>query len=161
MVQISESQRRLGTAATRPVPKPTQLTEAFWRATKEGRLLAQRCAECGKVVFRPEMACPGCLSSGLEWFESSGRGAVYSFSVVHRAPSPAFEVPYVVAVVELEEGWHLLTNVVGCEPDEVSVGLAVHVSFVDCGEVALPYFVPDTAEREVDLTSRDTAGLSE
>lgn len=161
MVQISESQRRLGTSATRPLPKPTSLTEPFWQATKEGRLLTQRCAGCGKFVFRPEMACPGCFGSDLEWVESSGRGEVYSFSIVHRAPSPAFEVPYVVAIVELEEGWHLLTHVVGCEPDEVRVGLSVRVSFVDCGEVALPFFVPDPVETEAKIeVHRLGSGLS-
>jgi len=75
--------------------------------------------------------------------ESSGRGKVYSFSVVHRAPRPTFDVPYIVAVIELEEGWHMLSNLLECPLEQVSVDLAVRVSFKSMTpEITLPYFVP-------------------
>jgi uncharacterized OB-fold protein len=104
-------------------------------------LRVQRCADCGTCVFIPQPICTECQSERLEWTESSGRGTVYSYTIVHRPPRPEFDVPYVVAIVELEEGWFMLTNVVGCEPGEVSVGMAVRVEFEErAGGISVPVF---------------------
>ena len=96
-------------------------------ARPEAGFTLPRCAECGKFHFYPKDLCPHCGSKALAWTEASGRGEVYSFSVVHRAPSPAFkdQVPYVLAIIATEEGPHLLSRVVGVAPDRVAVGLRV------------------------------------
>ena len=105
--------------------------------------MVQRCCGCGAFVHIPEPCCTRCTSFDLEWVRSSGRGTVYSYSVVWRPQQPAFEVPYVVAIVELEEGWKTLTNVIECDPAQVRVGMPVAVTFRRMSEeVTLPYFRP-------------------
>jgi uncharacterized protein len=129
---------------SRPVPVPSALTETFWAAAREGRLVVPRCSSCGLRFFVPEPACPGCLSRDWRYEASSGRGTVYSVTVVHRAPGPGFETPFALAIVDLDDGATLLTHVTGCEPAEVTVGMPVRVDFRPLtNEIALPYFVPD------------------
>jgi uncharacterized OB-fold protein len=95
-------------------------------------------------VFPPEPNCTTCLSPDLGWVESAGRGVVHSYSVVWRPQQPAFEVPYIVAVVRLDEGWHMMTNVVGCDPADVQVDMRVNVEFDDVApNVSLPVFRPE------------------
>nr|BFE38918.1 hypothetical protein GCM10010200_111690 [Actinomadura rugatobispora] len=89
---------------SRPVPVPTELTRPFWEGTRRGELLIPRCADCGTRFFVPEPVCPGCLSADWSYEPSSGRGAVYSVTVVHRAPGPGFEVPFALAVIDLDDG---------------------------------------------------------
>jgi uncharacterized OB-fold protein len=133
----------------KPLPAPDPATREYWEATKKGELHMPKCADCGKFHFYPRTLCPHCGSVKLEWQRCSGRGAVYSFTVVHRAPSPAFEsdVPYVVAVIALEEGPHLMSTVINMAPDAVRVGQEVRVSFRPAGdeEVMLPVFEPAQA----------------
>src|SRR5205823_9173004 len=97
------------------------LTEPFWQATREGRLVIQRCTRCGEYVWTPQMACCTCLTETLEWTEVSGRGTIYSFVVIHRAATPAFTAPYAVVVVELEEGPHMLSDMVDVDPADVHI----------------------------------------
>jgi len=126
-----------------PLPHPTALSQPHWDACREGVLLVQRCTQCTHYVFIPQPCCTQCQSTQLEWVASSGRGKVYSFSVVHRAPHPQFEVPYIVAVIELEEGWHMMSNLLECPLEKVSIDLRVRVSFKSMTpEITLPYFVP-------------------
>lgn len=126
-----------------PLPHPTELSRPHWDACREGKLKVQRCRQCDTFVFIPQPCCTHCQSIELEWVESSGRGRVYSCSVVHRAPRPQFEVPYVVAIIELEEGWHMLSNVLECPVDTVVIDLPVKVEFRKMTEeITLPYFVP-------------------
>ena len=126
-----------------PLPRPTALSAPHWEGARRGELLAQRCRDCGAWVFPPRPACTRCLGGGLEWRRSGGRGAVYSYTVVHRPQQPSFAAPYVCAIVELDEGWHMLTALVGLEPAEARVGLRVEVAFRPAGEdIALPYFRP-------------------
>lgn len=116
----------------KPLPQPTELSRPFWEGTKHGQLLIQRCDGCGHYWWTPQAACPVCLAENWRWTEVSGRGIVYSFTIVYRPPDPiafAEDVPYVVAVVRLEEGPHMLTNVVGCLPKQVYVDMPVVVSF--------------------------------
>lgn len=130
-------------SADRPVPYPDPLTAPYWAAAKEHRFMLPCCSDCGQYHFYPRTVCPHCASPHIEWKPCSGKGHVYSYTVIHRAPSPAFAaaVPYVVAIVELEEGPHLMTNIVGSPPDAVRIGLAVQVSFEDIAEsTALPVF---------------------
>ena len=89
------------------------------------------------------MACTACLSQRLDWVRSSGRGLLYSFTVIFRPQRPEFEVPYIGAIVELEEGWHMLSNLVDCDPDDARVEMPVEVCFVPRGEaMMLPVFRP-------------------
>lgn len=123
-----------------PAPAPAVSPEAkpFWDGTLEGRLLLQRCVSCEEVVWYPRGLCPRCGSFALEWFEASGRGVVYSYTVIRRgAPGPYKGAePYVLAYVELDEGPRLLTNVVGCDPSAVQIGSEVRVEFHTAGDTA-------------------------
>ena len=130
---------------TKPVPMPDNVTAKFWDAAKERRLLLQRCADCGARQFFPQSHCRGCLSESLGWIEASGKGKIYSFTIVHRPPSAAFQedAPYTVALVELDEGVRMMSNIVGIAPDKVRVGMPVEVVFDDITPtVSLPRFKP-------------------
>jgi uncharacterized OB-fold protein len=127
------------------VPAPTDLTREFWEAARRQTLVRPVCAECGCSFFTPQVACPNCLSERWAWTASSGRGRVYSFTVCHRAPTPGFDVPYVLAIVDLEEGWSMLSNVEGCEPRDVHIGLEVAVAWKPVADVVLPVFGPAAA----------------
>jgi uncharacterized OB-fold protein len=129
--------------AQKPVPVPSPESAPFWKAAREHRLLVPRCRACGKFWLPPSRLCPHCLSNDTDWEEASGRGKIYSFVVFHRVYHPAFagEVPYVVAIVELEEGPRMLTNVVGIAVDQVRCNMPVTVTFEDMSnEVAIPKF---------------------
>jgi uncharacterized protein len=133
---------------SRSVPEPAgpasweQEAAPFWSAAAEGRLILQRCDNCGSYVHYPRSHCPRCLSSDLEWCESAGDGTVYSFTVVHRAaPGAGLTAPYVVALIELDGGVRLLSNVVGSPVDDVSVGMRVAVRFELRGDRPVPVFV--------------------
>ena len=126
-----------------PLPRPTQLSKPHWDGCRDGVLRVQHCGDCGAFVFIPQPVCTGCLGENLEWVESSGRGTLYSFTTVHRPQRPEFEVPYTVAIVELDEGFHMLTNLVDCEPGEVRVGMPVEVAFQRMSDtITLPMFRP-------------------
>ena len=121
--------------------KPSELTRPFWDAVRDGRLIVQRCSACEKTFFRPEVACPHCFSTEWRWVESSGRGTLYSFSIVQRAPSPAFKAPFIFAAIDMEEGWTMFSNVIGLEPGEAKIGMKLQVSFEHPSEaLSLPLF---------------------
>ncbi len=110
-------------------------TQAFWDATAQGRLLLSRCDDCGSVIWYPRGYCPACSSMATSWFESAGRGTIYTFSITRRGSGAWASVgPYVIAYVELDEGPRVLTNIVGCAVDDVRIGMAVQVVFDDTGE---------------------------
>ncbi|WP_029009053.1 Zn-ribbon domain-containing OB-fold protein [Azospirillum halopraeferens] len=126
----------------KPLPIPNTETAPFWDAAREGRLLVQRCRACGEHIFYPRLLCPHCMSDALEWVETSGRGTVYSFTIVHKAP-PGFrdEAPYAVGLVDLAEGPRLMTRILADDLDRISVGLPVEVSFTSAGGgIDLPVF---------------------
>ncbi len=126
-----------------PLPHPTALSQPHWDGCHAGKLLVQRCRQCDTYVFIPQPRCTNCQSVALDWVESSGRGRVYSYSVVHRAPRPQFEVPYAVVIIALEEGWYMLSNLLECPLDAVAIDLEVAVRFKRMSdEITLPYFVP-------------------
>jgi uncharacterized protein len=115
----------------RPRPNSTPFTEPFWEALREGRLVVQRCSACGVWRWPPQVACPTCLSEEYEWTATAGRGRLYSYSVVRRPVDPArFDVPYVLAVVELDEGPRMLTNIIDCPFDQLRVELPVELRVV-------------------------------
>lgn len=133
----------------RPLPVPDGDTRPYWDAAKEHRLAVQRCQDCGDTIFYPRSVCPACMSDRIEWINASGRGVIYSYTVIHRAP-PGFgdSVPYVVALIDLVEGVRLMSNVVNPASD-VRIGAPVEVVFDDVTpEVTLPKFRLARAEAE-------------
>lgn len=118
-------------------PKVTADTAEFWKATENDTFLLRRCdnAACGSIIWYPRPICPDCGSLETSWFEASGKGTIYSFTVVHRGQGPwADHVPYVAAYVELDEGPRIMTNIVGVDPAAVEVGMPVEVVWEDTGE---------------------------
>jgi len=129
----------------RPLPRIDEETRGYWEAVVRHELFVQECGACRVRRFPPRAVCPACLSSSTTWIRASGRGTVYSFTVTHQNQAPGFRerLPYVLAVVELEEGVRLMTNLVGCAPDAVRIGMAVEVEWEDVTpEVTLPLFRP-------------------
>ncbi len=129
----------------KPAPHPSPISEPYWRSLNEGVLSIQRCATCGSLQHYPRPFCVRCLSQEIEWKPVSGRATLFSYTIVRRAASPAFasDVPYVLAIVELEEGPHMTGNVIGIPVEEVSVGMALELSLVTVGDgQALPQWTP-------------------
>ena len=132
-------------AARFDLPAPDPSTEQWWAATRDGKLLIKRCRGCGRTHHYPRPFCPHCWSGDVEWEEASGRGTVYTYSTVHVNDLPPFgaKVPYTVAIVELDEGPRLMTNLVDTDGVELRVGLPVEVTFVDqTDEFTLAMFRP-------------------
>ena len=128
---------------SRSLPVPTPETQHFWDGTARGELLLQRCRTCDSTYFPPQPFCPSCASDDVEIVRATGRGFLYSYVITHRA-APGFEAPYAIAVVELEEGPRLLTNLVDVAPDpeQMPLDLAVEAVFETVGEITLPRFRP-------------------
>jgi uncharacterized OB-fold protein len=127
----------------KPLPIPDSDTRQFWTAASQGRLSIQRCEDCGTHVFYPRLVCPHCCSDRLAWKDASGKGRVYSYTVVERSPG-AFKdmVPYVVALVDLDEGVRMMSRIRTDDPYSVRIGMPVEVEFDPVSEdVALPVFV--------------------
>ena len=123
--------------STLPVMAPVVSVETadYWAATAEGRLLLKRCDACGHVIWYPRAICPDCHSTDTSWFEASGNGVVYSFTVNRKGDGPWKEAaPYVLAYVELDEGPRVLTNVVDCDVDTVAIGQRVTAVWDDTGQ---------------------------
>jgi len=120
-----------GMVAMKPLPQPNAVTQRFWSSCADGRFEFQHCRGCGHRQFPPRLACTVCHRADLDWQQASGRGAIYSFTVVHRAPLEAFksDAPYVIAIVELEEGVRAMMNVRGTDPAAVAVGMPVEIFF--------------------------------
>ena len=128
-----------------PGPGVDWETRAYWEGCGRHELILQRCRSCGTLQHRPRALCVSCLSDEIEHFPASGRGTVYSFTVTHQNQAPGFReaLPYVLAYVELEEGVRLLTNIVGCSPENVRIGLPVEVEYAQLeGDIAVPRFHP-------------------
>jgi uncharacterized OB-fold protein len=134
-----------GYGVQRPAPIVTEDNAAFWDAADGGRLVAQRCAKCGRLRHPPRPMCPECSSLDVEVTTLSGRGVVYSYAVLHHPQHPAFEYPVLAALIDLDEGIRIVSNLVGVEPDEVRIGLPVQVEFVPTeGDHHVPVFRPIT-----------------
>ncbi|MCH6561253.1 MAG: MaoC family dehydratase N-terminal domain-containing protein [Myxococcales bacterium] len=115
----------------------------WWEGIQDGKLLIQQCGSCGELRHPPRPMCGKCQS--LDWgaYESRGRGSIYSYTVMHHPRFPGFEHPFVAALIELGEGTRIISNVVGCEPDEVHIGMPVELSIENVDEeMKLPLFRP-------------------
>lgn len=130
---------------SKPLPILNEDTKSFWSGCKEHELRFQKCKDCGHIRWPASMICPECYSQKTEEIVAGGKGKIYTFVVYHTCYHPGFEndLPYVVAIVELEEGPHILTNIIGCNPDEVKCDMPVKVAWEDITEeFSLPKFEP-------------------
>jgi uncharacterized OB-fold protein len=132
----------------KPLPRVDEESKGFWEACQRHELYLQKCRACGALRYYPRALCPRCLSGDTEWVLSSGRGTVYTYTVTYQNQAAGFRegLPYVLAYVELDEGIRLLTNIVGCAPEAVHIGMVVEVAFDDVTQDAtLPKFKPGAA----------------
>jgi uncharacterized protein len=129
---------------SRPVPSPTPETQHFWDGTRAGELRLQRCADCDHIYFPPRPFCPACSSRSVDIVAASGRATLHSY-VIHHRDAPGFTAPYSIAVVELEEGPRMMSNIIGCDqtPEALELDMALEVTFESLNdEIALPLFRP-------------------
>lgn len=128
------------------IPKPVYDVDSkiFWEGLKEHKLLIQRCTDCQKTIFYPRLICPHCFSDQVEWIEASGKGKIYSYTIVYQT-TPAFrdQVPYAVGMIELEEGVRMVSRIIG-DLDKIAIDKPVSVVFEKIDdELTLPYFKLD------------------
>jgi hypothetical protein len=131
----------------KPLPIPQPESDFYWQKCRAHELWLRRCKACARAYFYPRDLCPHCFSRDTEWTKSTGRGVLHSFAIVHRPPTPAFRdaVPYIVALVDLEEGARMPANLVGVEPDPAKLrcDMPVEVVFDDLTDtISLPNFRP-------------------
>ena len=131
----------------KPLPQADETTRSFWESLKAHQLKIQKCNDTGKFFFYPRGMSPFTLSDNLSWEAVSGRGVIHAFTIVHQNRAPGFvdELPYVVAMVELDEGARMMTNIIDVEPDpeHVKIGMPVEIVYEDVTEdVTLPKFRP-------------------
>jgi uncharacterized protein len=135
----------MAASISKPLPVPTRETLPYWEGCKAHELRIQRCAACGHHQFFPRIYCTQCMSDRVEWVKASGRAKVLSYTIVHRPVSPAFkdDIPYVVALVTLDEGPTMMTNIVEAAADRLAIGMPVMVTFEDwTEEISVPKFRP-------------------
>lgn len=138
---------------TKPLPLPDEVTAPYWEAARSGRLSIQFCRGCASFVHLPADRCPRCTGTDLDWRDISGHGRLYSYTTMHDSPGPGFAdaLPYIVAVVELDEqpGLLVTTNLAGTDPDTLRIGLPVEVAFENLDpDTAVPQFrVRTSSER--------------
>ena len=132
-------------AYQKPIPVMQPWSEGFWKGTKQHKLLIQECSDCKAKIFYPRKYCPECWSADLGWSEASGKARVYTHTIMMDMVEPKFwaDLPYVLALVDLEEGVRMMTRIVECDPEDVHIGMDVEVVFEDISdECALPFFRP-------------------
>ena len=132
----------------RPLPAPTPETKHFWEGTKAGELRLQRCDACRHTYFPPRPFCPKCASRNVSGVKSGGKAKLFSY-VIHHRPAPGFTPPYAIAVVELDEGPRMMTNIVGCPqtPEALVLDMALEVTFEkQSDQITLPFFKPASAK---------------
>ena len=130
---------------SKPLPVVTEENRPFWEGCRQEKLRLQQCSECHHYQFYPRLYCMHCNSDTLEWVEASGPGIIYSYTIIYQNKSPEFvlDTPYNVAIVQLDEGPRLLSNIVGIEAVELKVDLPVTVVFDRVNEtITLPRFRP-------------------
>ena len=128
----------------KPLPTIVGETRPYWEMCKRGQLMVQRCDSCQEYQFYPRGIGANCWSNDIQWVASSGRGTVWTFTVTYQNRTTGFDQgPYVLALVELEEGVRMFTNVVECAPGDVKIGMPVEVTFVQAtDQITIPYFKP-------------------
>ena len=131
-------------AVAKPVPQPNVDSAEFWAFAGAERLMLRHCKACGNLMYYPRILCTKCMSTDLDWVEACGRATVHAFTLIYRAPVPAFkgEVPYPLAIVELEEGPRMMSNIVDCPAEAVAIGMPLELVFEQRGEMKVPQFRP-------------------
>lgn len=133
----------MGEKPSRPLPTLLEPdTQPFWEATKNHELRYQVCDDCNKIVFYPRRHCPHCMGLNLSWKTSQGEGSVYTYTVIRQIAHPAFRerAPYIIAWIDLDEGFRMLSTIVG---DEITIGQRVRVTWDDQeNDISLPLFAP-------------------
>ncbi|QTH25006.1 OB-fold domain-containing protein (plasmid) [Rhizorhabdus wittichii] len=143
----------------RPLPTIDMLNAPFWEAAHDGRLVVQQCAICGGHEWTPQLVCSACLSGTLVWTPVSGQGEIYALTIVRAMQVEAMPPPYVVAIVLLDEGVHMLTNIVDADPQSVRIGQRVEIAFVqERAGISLPCFRPIGNDAGIDSPLRSSAG---
>ncbi len=128
---------------TRPAPILTDDNRFYWDAALEGRLVTQRCQQCGRLRHPPRPMCPECHSLESEIIDLAGDGVVYSYAILHHPQNPSFEYPVIAALIELTEGVRVLSNLVDIDPKHINIGMPVTVVFRPTRhEGAVPVFKP-------------------
>jgi uncharacterized protein len=129
----------------KPIPLPDEASRPFFEGAREHRLMIQQCTTCGAVMWPVASRCDNCLNPTVCWVQASGKGTLYTFSLMHQVYHAGFasEVPYNVAQVDLEEGLRVISTIVGCSNAELRIGMALEVTFADITDaVSLPKFQP-------------------
>ena len=126
-----------------PAPSPSAEALPYWEGTRAGELRYQSCTSCGAANFGPGLRCHACQSDALEWRRSEGEGVLYSWTVVWRPQTPAFDVPYAPAIVRLDEGYDMVSALVGLDTDHIAPGMRLRVEFHRVDDtITLPFFRP-------------------
>lgn len=127
----------------KPLPIIDDDSRNFWEGCKKHELLIQKCEDCGIFRFPPRTICHKCLSMNFKWIKSSGKGEVYTFSNIFQPFGPGWDIPYVVAIVQLAENVKMMSNIIDCDPEAVEIGMKVGVCFDDVTKnITLPKFKP-------------------
>jgi uncharacterized OB-fold protein len=135
------------TDVQRPAPLQTDDNEGFWLAAAQHRLVTQQCVTCGKLLHPPRPMCPRCHGLEMAWIELAGTGTVYSYALLHHPQHPAFSYPVIAALVDLDEGVRLVSNLVHVDPVDVRIGMRVHALFEAVADgMAVPVFEPSEDE---------------
>jgi uncharacterized protein len=132
------------TVALRALPRPDHASRHYWQRAADGQLVVQRCVECGQYQFYPRALCASCAGD-TEWVDASGRGTLYTYTVIRQNRSEAFAAlsPYAVGIVELDEGVRMMSNIVDCDVDDLRVGMALEVLLLKASDdVGLPFWRP-------------------
>lgn len=131
----------------KPLPQPSRWTKKYWEGAKDHKLLIQKCSACGNYMFYPRLYCVHCFSEHIEWVEASGKGKIYSYTVTLSNPVSTFmeDLPFTIAIIELDEGVRMLSHVVNCDHGKLKCDMRVEVVFEDITEkFSLPKFQPLT-----------------
>lgn len=129
----------------KPVPVPDEASLPFFQGAREHRLMIQRCTDCGTAHWPVKSRCPVCLGAEIVWVQASGKGTLYTFSLVHQVAHPGFasEVPYPLAEIDLREGLRVISTIVNCSHADLRIGMPLEVTFEDISdEISLPKFRP-------------------
>ncbi|MCX5851298.1 MAG: Zn-ribbon domain-containing OB-fold protein [Deltaproteobacteria bacterium] len=129
----------------KPLPLITPLSKVFYDACRDKKLMYQQCNDCGEIIFFPKHLCPNCMSRNLGWKESKGKGKIQTFTVTYEAAPPEFaaDQPYALAIIRLDEGFRMMTNIVECDFNTLSCEMPVEVVFdAVTPEITLPKFRP-------------------
>jgi uncharacterized OB-fold protein len=138
------TQRLADTVRLRALPQPDHASRHYWQRAAEGQLVVQRCVDCEQYQFYPRALCARCTGE-TEWVDASGRGTLYTYTIIRQNRSEAFAplLPYAVGMVELDEGVRMMSNIVDCAVDQLQVGIALEVLMVKAADdVGLPFWRP-------------------